>query len=112
MTAEALSDENETEALDAYSRIVTRVAEVIAPSVANLRLTRRGRVAGGGSGVVITGDGFLLTSAHVVEGPATRIRGTFTDGRELGLRVGGRVLATIGERAPGGRFVVAGRSGR
>jgi S1-C subfamily serine protease len=89
VTAETLPDENETDALDAYSRIVTRVAEVIAPSVANLRLTRRGRVAGGGSGVVITGDGFLLTSAHVVEGTATRIRGTFTDGRELGLRVVG-----------------------
>jgi serine protease Do len=87
VTGETTPADAEAEALDAYSRIVTRVAEVIAPSVANLRLVRRGRVAGGGSGVVVTADGFLVTSAHVVEGTATRVRGTFTDGRELGLRV-------------------------
>ena len=87
MTPAALPDE--TEALDAYSRVVTHVAEVVSPSVANLRLLRRGRVAGGGSGVVITADGFLLTSAHVVAGTGTRVRGTFTDGREVVLRVVG-----------------------
>src|SRR6266540_2032078 len=62
----------ETEALDAYSRVVTRVAEVLIPSVGNLRVSRRGGrtmdAEGGGSGVVITPDGFLLTSAHVVHG--------------------------------------------
>ena len=87
MTPAALPDE--TEALDAYSRVVTHVAEVVSPSVANLRLLRRGRIAGGGSGVVITADGFLLTSAHVVAGTGTRVRGTFTDGREVVLRVMG-----------------------
>ena len=87
VTPAALPDE--TEALDAYSRVVTHVAEVVSPSVANLRLLRRGRIAGGGSGVVITADGFLLTSAHVVEGTGTRVRGTFTDGREVVLRVVG-----------------------
>ena len=58
------------EPLDAYSRAVTFVAELLSPSVANLRLSRRvrgGRVYdSGGSGVVITADGFILTSAHVV----------------------------------------------
>jgi serine protease Do len=80
---------DETEALDAYSRVVTGVAESVSPSVANLRLTRRGRTVGAGSGVVITPDGFLLTSAHVVEGGAGRVRGSFTDGRELTLRIVG-----------------------
>jgi len=80
---------DETEALDAYSRVVTSVAESVSPSVANLRLTRRGRTVGAGSGVVITPDGFLLTSAHVVEGGAGRVRGSFTDGRELTLRIVG-----------------------
>jgi serine protease Do len=80
---------DETEALDAYSRVVTTVAESVSPSVANLRLTRRGRAVGAGSGVVITPDGFLLTSAHVVEGGGGRIRGSFTDGRELTLRLVG-----------------------
>ncbi len=64
-------------AFDAYSQAVMRVAERLSPSVASLR-TRRG----GGSGVVITSDGFLLTSAHVV-GRNRRVHATFTDGREL-----------------------------
>src|SRR4051812_37868428 len=63
---------SEAEALDAYSRVVTSVARDLAPSVANLRVTRRVRGArtalGGGSAVVIAPDGYLLTSAHVVEG--------------------------------------------
>ena len=45
------------EALDAYSRIVTSVAERLAPSVANLRVRRRGRrreAVGGGSAVVLS----------------------------------------------------------
>ena len=80
---------DETEALDAYSRVVTHVAATVSPSVANLRLTRRGRTTGAGSGVVFTPDGFLLTSAHVVEGASARVRGSFTDGRELTLRIVG-----------------------
>jgi hypothetical protein len=51
----------ELEALDAYSRTVAGVAERVAPSVANLRVTRntrRGRMpVGAGSGVVLTPDG-------------------------------------------------------
>ncbi|HEY6399282.1 MAG TPA: hypothetical protein VIX82_17700, partial [Solirubrobacteraceae bacterium] len=65
-------DELGAEALDAYSRVVTAVAERLSPSVANLRVMRRtraGRVpAGQGSAVALTPDGFLLTSAHVVSG--------------------------------------------
>ena len=62
---------SDAEALDAYSTVVTTVAERLLPSVASLRVM--GRVPGGrqqqgsGSAVVVTGDGFLLTSAHVVE---------------------------------------------
>src|SRR2546429_2394400 len=56
----------EQEALDAYSVIVSSVAEAVLPSVASLRIGRGGRGFGGaGSGVVITPDGFLVTSAHV-----------------------------------------------
>ena len=67
--------ERELEALDAYSRTVAGVAERLSPSVAHLRVTRqtrRGRVpSGAGSAVVLTPDGFLLTSAHVVAGHAS-----------------------------------------
>ena len=78
--------------LDAYSRVVTEVARRLAPSVANLRVSRRiargRRVDGGGSGVVITPDGFVLTSAHVVAG-ADRGVASFVDGRELTVEVVG-----------------------
>jgi S1-C subfamily serine protease len=78
-------------ALDAYSRTVIAVAESLSASVANLqvqRRTRRGPATGAGSGVAISADGFLVTSAHVVEG--TR-HGTasFSDGHETPLSVVG-----------------------
>lgn len=80
------------EALDAYSRVVTTVARDLAPSVANLRVNRRvrgGRVAmGGGSAVVVAPDGFLLTSAHVVEG-ANGGEASFVDGRAMRFTVTG-----------------------
>jgi S1-C subfamily serine protease len=81
----------DAQALDAYSRTVVEVAELLAPSVANLRVMRRARggqvPAGAGSAVVLTSDGFLLTSAHVVERPGRQGRATFVDGREMGFRV-------------------------
>ena len=79
------------EPLDAYSRVVTEVARRLTPSVANLRVSRRvrgRRLDGGGSGVVITPDGFILTSAHVVEGAETGTA-SFVDGRELEVEVVG-----------------------
>ena len=85
-----VSDE---EALDAYSLAVTTVAERLSPSVANLRVSRRvrgGRIMdGGGSGVVITPDGFTLTSAHVVARTEGKGRASFVDGRELEFEVVG-----------------------
>jgi serine protease Do len=75
---------SDAEALDAYSRVVTTVAQRLGPSVANLRVwSRRRSSAGGGSGVVITPDGFILTSAHVVAGTGTRVRASFVDGSDL-----------------------------
>jgi serine protease Do len=83
----------EEDALDAYSRAVVAIAERLSPSVANLRVARRvrgGRVAtGGGSGVVITPDGFMLTSAHVVAGTDGKVEASFVDGRELNAEVVG-----------------------
>jgi S1-C subfamily serine protease len=88
----------ESEALDAYSRVVVEVAERLAPSVANLRVMRRTRggqvPSGAGSAFALTPDGFLLTSAHVVTGrsgqarPSTG-RASFVDGRELKFEVVG-----------------------
>src|SRR6266480_1239299 len=79
---------SEEEALDAYSNAVITVAERLAPSVANLRV-RHGRRNGGGSAVVITPDGFLLTSAHVIARSDGSGRASFVDGRELRFDVVG-----------------------
>jgi S1-C subfamily serine protease len=86
------SGAEEGEPLDAYSNAVITVAERLAPSVANLRVSRRvrggRRLDGGGSAVVITPDGFTLTSAHVIE-RTDGGRASFVDGRELEFEVVG-----------------------
>src|SRR5918992_5287689 len=76
----------ETKALDAYSQAVTAVAERVTPSVASLRVSRRGA----GSAVALTPDGYMLTSAHVVGGSGRQGRATFPDGREDRFEVVGR----------------------
>ena len=81
------------EALDAYSSVITAVARDLAPSVANLRVYRRvrggRRVGGGGSAFVLAPDGYLVTSAHVVEGSAPDGVASFVDGREMSFEVVG-----------------------
>ncbi len=77
-----------TDVLDAYSEVVTSVAERVVPCVAALRVGRRGR-EGAGSGVLITPDGYLLTSAHVVARTTGGSAG-LADGREFEFDVVGR----------------------
>jgi S1-C subfamily serine protease len=83
---------DEASALDGYSTIVTSVADRLIPSVASLKVMEqvRGgrRPRGAGSAVLVTPDGFLLTSAHVV-GDASGGTATFSDGRELGFEIVG-----------------------
>ena len=79
---------DDREALDAYSVAVVSVAEAVLPSVASVRVrSRRGQ--GAGSASVLTADGFLLTSAHVVEG-ADRAEVAFNDGTDVDADVIGR----------------------
>ena len=101
---------HEGDALDAYSRVVTSVAERLTPSVASLRVRQRAdrSVEGSGSGVVVAPDGFALTSAHVVDG-TDRGSASFVDGREVAFDVAGRDrlsdLAAL--RLQGGEFTAA-----
>lgn len=88
--------------MDAYSQVVMRVAEDLLPSVASVRVvTARGR--GAGSAGVITADGFLLTSAHVVTG-ADSVEVAFGGGTEVVADVVGRDplsdLAVLRARGP------------
>lgn len=68
------------EPLDAYSQVVTTVAEQLGPSVGALSV-RTPQGTGAGAGVVFTDDGFLLTSAHVVAGASGGVA-SFSDGTE------------------------------
>jgi S1-C subfamily serine protease len=75
--------------MDAYSRVVSSVAESLTPHVAALQVSAgrgRGRLIGAGSAVLFTGDGFMLTNAHVVAG-ATAGVASFTDGTEAEIDV-------------------------
>ncbi len=83
-----MSDDDSLDPLDAYSAVVTRVARDVLPSVASLAV-RSARGQGAGSASVISGDGLLLTSAHVVVG-ATSAEAAFDDGTLVTADVIGR----------------------
>jgi S1-C subfamily serine protease len=73
---------------DAYSRAVVSVVDRVGPAVVRVeRLADAGKSNGGtGSGVVIAGDGLVLTNSHVVGG-AARVRLSFAEGSHAEARV-------------------------
>lgn len=106
MSSATMADpSSEQQALDAYSLTVSSVVERVAPSVANLRVVGRRRdgaqvTIGAGSAIVLSADGFLLTSAHVItarRGNALRNGvAAFLDGNELSFEaVGSDVLTDL-----------------
>jgi len=106
MTTPAMADRpSEQDALDAYSLTVSSVVERVAPSVANLRVLGRHRdgaqlTVGGGSAIVLSADGFLLTCAHVIGGRrGNGLRSgvaSFLDGNELSFEpVGSDALTDL-----------------
>jgi S1-C subfamily serine protease len=74
---------DDVDLLDAYSTAVIRAVEQVGPAVVRIECGR-----GGGSGVVFTPDGFVLTNSHVIAS-ADALRVTLPDGRSVGA-------ATIG----------------
>ncbi|HET9268389.1 MAG TPA: trypsin-like peptidase domain-containing protein [Vicinamibacterales bacterium] len=63
--------------LDAYSSAVVSAVDLVGPAVVRVERDR-----GGGSGVVIAPDGFVLTNSHVVH-DARHLAVTLPDGHEL-----------------------------
>ena len=99
--------------LDAYSRVVTGVAEAVGPAVVRLDVTRRvrGRGDGGsGSGFIFTPDGLIVTNSHVVTG-ATAIEVTLNDGQNFQAHLIGddpdtdlAVIRVAGHKLPSASF--------
>ena len=77
--------------LDAYSRAVAGVADRVGPAVVRVESTDQNQRHGGvGSGVIIAGDGLVITNSHVI-GDARRVRLTFAEGGEGEAQVSGTI---------------------
>ncbi|MCX7362305.1 MAG: S1C family serine protease, partial [Alphaproteobacteria bacterium] len=74
--------------LDAYSHALTSVVDRVGPAVVRVERIADDNDRGGGvgSGVVIAGDGLVLTNSHVVGG-ARRVRLSFAGGGQAEARV-------------------------
>jgi S1-C subfamily serine protease len=85
---DAANADDSSDLLDAYSRAVVGAVDAVGPAVVKIEVGRSG-----GSGVVFTPDGFILTNSHVVDG-ATSVTAHLPDGRSLQADLVGQDIDT------------------
>jgi S1-C subfamily serine protease len=86
--APSLPPVDETDLLDAYSRAVVSVVDASSPAVISVFGPRNEQHGGGGSGFLITPDGYAVTNSHVVDG-RSRLSAETNDGDQLDATVVG-----------------------
>jgi S1-C subfamily serine protease len=84
--ADSSSPPTDESPLDAYSRVVSSVADRVGPAVVRVESGGQDRRGGIGSGVIIADDGLVLTNSHVVAG-ASRVRLALSEGRETEAQI-------------------------
>jgi S1-C subfamily serine protease len=86
---------SDEEPLDVYSRTVSGVVDKVGPAVVRVESIAKGRGnAGTGSGVIIAGDGLVLTNSHVIAS-AKRVRLGFSEVAKLRRKYSEMILISI-----------------
>ena len=79
--------------LDAYSQAVIHVVETVSPAVISVSARGADGRGGGGSGFIVTPDGYAITNSHVVDGRA-KLEAETVEGDRLRMEIVGDDPAT------------------